>query len=54
MDQSVCASLSHTHEWYEEGMLKVSYDGAKVTRRKEREEKGSSFWVRMKEPAPLK
>ena len=23
MDQSICASLSHTHYWYEEGMLKV-------------------------------
>ena len=23
MDQSICASLSHTHYWYEVGMLKV-------------------------------
>ena len=24
MDQLICASLSHTHHWYEVGMLKVS------------------------------
>ena len=24
MDQLICASLSHTHYWYEVGMLKVS------------------------------
>ena len=24
MDQQICASLSHTHYWYEVGMLKVS------------------------------
>ena len=23
MDQLICASLSHTHHWYEVGMLKV-------------------------------
>ena len=23
MDQLICASLSHTHYWYEVGMLKV-------------------------------
>ena len=23
MDQSICASLSHTHYWYEVGVLKV-------------------------------
>ena len=23
MDQLICASLSHTHDWYEVGMLKV-------------------------------
>ena len=23
MDRSICASLSHTHTWYEVGMLKV-------------------------------
>ena len=23
MDQLICASLSHTHNWYEVGMLKV-------------------------------
>ena len=23
MDQLICASLSHTHQWYEVGMLKV-------------------------------
>ena len=23
MDQSICASLSHTHDWYEVAMLKV-------------------------------
>ena len=26
MDQLICASLSHTHYWYEVGMLKVSAD----------------------------
>ena len=25
MDQLICASLSHTHYWYEVGMLKVPY-----------------------------
>ena len=25
MDQLICASLSHTHYWYEVGMLKVQY-----------------------------
>ena len=25
MDQSICASLSHTHYWYQVGMLKVLY-----------------------------
>ena len=25
MDQLICASLSHTHYWYEVGMLKVGY-----------------------------
>ena len=24
MEQSICTSLSHTHYWYEVGMLKVS------------------------------
>ena len=26
MDQLICASLSHTHYWYEVGMLKVPVD----------------------------
>ena len=26
MDQLICASLSHTHYWYEEGMLKAPAD----------------------------
>ena len=26
MDQLICASLSHTHHWYEVGMLKISAD----------------------------
>ena len=25
MDQIICASLTHTHYWYEVGMLKVPY-----------------------------
>ena len=27
MDQLICASLSHTHYWYEVGMLKIPYGG---------------------------
>ena len=26
MDQLICASLSHTHYWYELGMLKFWFD----------------------------
>ena len=29
MDQLICTSLSHTHYWYEVGMLKVSVSGHK-------------------------
>ena len=30
MDQLTCASLSHTHYWYEEGMLKVPANGLTI------------------------
>ena len=29
MDQLICASLSHTHYWYEVGMLKVPANASK-------------------------
>ena len=31
MDQLICASLSHTHYWYEVGMLKVPAEKCKCT-----------------------
>ena len=32
MDQLICASLSHTHYWYEVGMLKVKYSKRRINR----------------------
>ena len=31
MDQLICASLSHTHCWYEVGMLKVPADASQLS-----------------------